>query len=263
MSHDKLCSFVIYNTDIGLDWKQQMLARLRRNILDSLAPVCEGKVVTVGKSSPKSYNDLQDLVNEHFGNAFPQCRKTLTRSLQELNNHSAVIVETGSSAWGVNSSMLFDAYVNSYGGSFHTVDKRLVPLVTLRGRVSKSTTLYCDDSIRFLGNISKSTERIDLVYLDSWDVDWYSPMPAAYHGLCELLKVLPNLRRAHGLLLVDDTPADSEIFHVETGIDPKVFDLCVSKYGVLPGKGGLILNYLQGSNIGTVIQHDYQLLVKF
>jgi hypothetical protein len=88
-------------------------------------------------------------------------------------------------------------------------------------------------------------------------------MPAAYHGLCELLKVLPNLRRAHGHLLVDDTPADSEKFNVETGVDPKVFDSCVSKYGVLPGKVDLMLNYSQDSNIGTVIQHDYQLLVKF
>ena len=240
-----------------------MFSGLRRTLVDSLAPMCTGKVMTLGTAVRKPLGDVGTLVDEHFGMSTPQCRKTITRSLQELNQRPAIIIETGSSAWGVNSSMLFDSYVNSFGGHFATVDKRLVPLATLKGKVTKRTTLYCDDSLNFHEMTVKAKDAVDLVYLDSWDVNWSYPLASGYHGLREMLAVLPILRKSNGILLVDDTPANPDIFHKETGLDKSVFESFVNTYGSLPGKGGLILNYLQGNNIGSVIQHDYQLLVKF
>jgi hypothetical protein len=240
-----------------------MLSTYKRMMVDVVAPLCTGKVKKVGQAVRSSHNDLGALLMEHFGGSNPQCRTTLTRSLHELHLKSANIVETGSSAWGVNSSLLFDSYVNSFGGHFDTVDKRLVPLLTLHGKVTAKTSMYCDDSVKFLNKIIATRDKLDLVYLDSWDVDWYSPLPSSYHGLNEMMAILPLLVKSHGMLLVDDTPADPTIFSKETGIEQSVFETFYNNYGIFPGKGGLILNYLRGANIGTVIQHDYQVLIKF
>jgi hypothetical protein len=111
--------------------------------------------------------------------------------------------------------------------------------------------------------MAKSDQQFNLVYLDSWDVDWREPLPAAIHGFHEFLTVLPMLVASQGLLLIDDTPLDNKLFASVTGHPPDVFDSFRAAYGFSPGKGGMIVEYLAKRNMAKKISHHYQVLYSF
>jgi hypothetical protein len=179
-----------------------------------------------------------------------------------LDEKPAVILETGSSAWGANSSLLFDNYVNSFGGTFKTVDIRLEPGLSLRTRCTVSSRMYCDDSIHFLEKMARTKNRIDLVYLDSWDVNWANPIPSAMHGLREFLAISKCLGKG-SLLLVDDTPADLSVMQKVQPDHVVEFRSFADDYGFFPGKGALIKQLLLATGKGKQIAHEYQLLWQF
>ena len=216
--------------------------------------------------SHKTPRSLTELVDAHFlRHSAPDhiCRPTLTKALNLLQCRPAVILETGSSAWGTNSSLLFDAYVTTFGGTFETVDIRVRPSVELEPLCSLRTTLYCNDSINFLKNWSLRNpgKKIDLLYLDSWDVDWANPNPSALHGLAELLEVLPHLH-AGSLLLIDDTPVDTAAFKLAQTSQAD-FEDYVAKQGFAPGKGALCRLLLKSLGRGSEVMHRYQSLWQF
>jgi hypothetical protein len=217
------------------------------------------------KSGTK-FDDLDQLIETHFTlHSEPAhiCRQTPTVALRLLGGRAATIVETGSSAWGSNSSLLFDAYVRSYGGTFETVDIRVAPSVAIQNRCSPSTNLYRDDSVSFLKkwNEANPNKKIDLLYLDSWDVSWQTPNPSALHGLAELLAVFKNLN-AGSLLLVDDTPVDPSYF-LSAQVQIADFKRYQEIYNFTPGKGALIKLLLNHLGRGKQIAHRYQLLWQF
>ena len=114
-----------------------------------------------------------DLVREHFAtrsNLSHANFKSMQEAISALCGRPSWIVETGSSAWGTDSSRLFDSYVATFGGRFWSVDSRLEPMLKLRKHMSKSSSMSCDDSVRFLKRwVDKySSHRVDLVYLDSF-----------------------------------------------------------------------------------------------
>lgn len=186
----------------------------------------------------------------------------MTRALSLLCQRPANIIETGSSAWGTNSSLLFDSYVNSFGGSFASVDIRRQPSRALRKICTPRSKFWCNDSVRFLKLFTQTCSRVDLVYLDSWDVDWSQPISSAIHGFNEYLILLPLLKQYGGLLLVDDTPSIEFV----GSMLPHLYDSCKqfeSEYGFLPGKGSLILSHCQLTGFGNVIEHQYQALIQF
>jgi hypothetical protein len=204
------------------------------------------------------------LIREHFATHSELSHvnfASFKQAISALNGRPCWIVETGSSAWGTDSSRLFDSYVATFGGRFWSVDVRLEPMLKLRKHISKSSSMSCDDSVRFLKRwIDRySCHRIDLVYLDSWDLDISNPMPAAIHGLKEFLAVAPALRDG-SLLLVDDTPASADWF-------PEALRASAEKYqathGLVPGKGMLIDLCLRGRADVTKISHRYQVLYRF
>jgi hypothetical protein len=172
-----------------------------------------------------------------------------------------VILETGSSAWGTDSSRLFDAYVATFGGNLWTVDIRLEPMRELRDGVSSKTTLICDDSVRFLERwVAQNPQRkADLVYLDSWDLEVEAPVPAGMHGLAEFFAVSPALGEG-SLLLIDDTPGDLDWYPEHMRPAAEEFH---SSYGLLPGKGMLVDLYLQTRADVTKVHHRYQVLYRF
>ena len=217
------------------------------------------------KSSTKFF-ELDQLIDSHFKlHSEPAhiCRATLTEALSRLEGRAATIIETGSSAWGTNSSLLFDAYVHSYGGTFETVDIRVAPSVVLQNRCSPSTRLYRDDSVSFLKKWSEANpnKKIDLLYLDSWDVNWQTPNPSALHGLAELLAIFENLKEGT-LLLVDDTPVDPSWF-LSAQVQIADFKKYQETYNFAPGKGALIKLLLTQLGRGKQIAHGYQLLWQF
>ena len=64
------------------------------------------------------------------------------------------------------------------------------------------TSIICQDSVQFLLNYKG---YIDLLYLDSYDVDMENPHDAAMHCLFELTSAMPHLKH-NSILLVDDSP---------------------------------------------------------
>lgn len=209
-----------------------------------------------------SYDDPLTLVTDHFRLRSSPDHVNVT-SLRDLfalmGGRPQTILETGMSAWGTDSTRLFDAYVRSFGGRFASVDIRPEPIERLRKEVGTATTLVCDDSVAFLQHwvAEHPGERADVVYLDSWDVDFSDPLPAAEHCLRELKAVTPALGPGT-LLLIDDTPGTIEEI---PGEPSAVHRELHTQYGAWPGKGMLVHQTLLERG-AELIHHRYQVLYR-
>lgn len=210
----------------------------------------------------KHFKTVQALVSGHFdrwSEPDHQNRQGLFLALSALSGKPAVIVETGTSASGTDSSRLFDAYVRSFGGAFYSVDIDAYPSHRLRFAKSSRTNFHVMDSVEYLKNFFKiSGEKfMDLVYLDSWDVDWSNPTASAEHGKRELIAIRPYLRSGT-IVVVDDTPATMNWI---PSSDQSVAAKFKLEYGVLPGKGAFHDNALKGIDF-TIIHHGYNLVMR-
>ena len=250
---------------------RQKLSELKRKIetrslqLISRLTSVNGKPRS-GASTREIVSCVDDVISTHFGSYATQdhpCRPTLSLALELLRGEPAVIIETGSSAWGANSSMLFDLYVSAFGGSFDSVDLRAEPSFTLSRKCSNKSRFWVGDSCSWLSSLGVVLSVApDLVYLDSWDVDPANPIDSAVHGLSEFLRLVPYLRKG-SLILIDDTPADYDVAcEVQGSKWASDWMESSKKYGFPPGKGSLILRYIEGLSGFDVIEHEYQLLIR-
>jgi hypothetical protein len=173
-----------------------------------------------------------------------------------------VIIETGSSRWGVNSTILFDSYVRKYGGRFWSVDIHQPTTNYLSGQVCPATTMVCNDSVAFLKDwvASNPDKQANFVYLDSWDIDWFAPEPAEKHGLTEFEAIRPALKPS-SVLLIDDTPADPYWTDDRSTNYTHLVNVYNDK-GELPGKGHLVVNTLKDDPSFHKIHHMYQVMWK-
>jgi hypothetical protein len=236
-------------------------------VLEAVAPLLAAtglplRVRGRGDGRP-SFASSDDAVRDHFATRSDPGHvnfDSFLETLRLLGDRPSVILETGSSAWGTDSSRLFDRYVSSFGGEFWTVDNRLRPLLELRRVVSAHTTLCCGDSVRFLERWVRSNpaRKADLVYLDSFDLDFAEPSPAGEHGLREFLAIRPALGPG-SLLLIDDTPAADWIPPTELARAEAFRE----RTGMLPGKGMLVERDLEHEPAAVKVHHRYQLLYRF
>ena len=238
-----------------------LIYKLKMRRYDFLSPFLCGKFIN-GKASRTKYRSLDDLVDDHFSDMEDHpCRNTLHHALSLLGLQSALIVETGSSAWGANSTVLFDSYVSSFGGDLKSVDIRATPMFTLQKKCSTQTQLFCDDSVRFLQRLVLQTDAPRLFYLDSWDVDWHNPLPSMLHGLHEFLSIKYLLKRGD-IILIDDTPINLSVLeavgsdHWSLGFKRQL------SQGIRGGKGSLVLDHVLYDDFAEVVLHDYQLLLR-
>jgi len=220
------------------------------------------EALALGTATRETFSSSTELIDHHFSehsDAHHPCHSTMARAIELLGEKPAHIIETGSSAWGTNSSLLFDAYVNSFGGTFESVDIRPEPARALGVLCCPNSRFFCDDSVSFLKRVERERPPIDLLYLDSWDLDWSDPLPSALHGLNEFLSIYPALRPG-SLILIDDTPLNAnELAHAHPN---QVEDYVASskKFGFSPGKGSLVKLWLRQQSIGQELAHGYQLL---
>lgn len=154
-----------------------------------------------------------------------------------------IIVETGSvrtkNNWAGDgqSTVLFDRYAQHREGCVvHTVD--IDPKVTHQclALVSDRVQAHTGNSITFLYQLAKcevAPSTSWLFYLDSYDVNWSDPYPAAAHHLQELVAISP-LIQPDTLIVVDDSPSQPR------------------------GKGFLIKDYAKAIG-ATILFCDYQL----
>jgi len=227
---------------------KNLTLELRRIYLSSL-----GKI--------KKFKTTDALIEYHFktwSDSDHQNRPGLTRALLLLNQEPAVIIETGTSAYGTDSSRLFNAYVQSFGGPFVSVDLRVQASQKLKKYMSKKTCFYVADSVDFLNNLEGFTglSHADLWYLDSWDVDWPNPLPSAVHGKSEYDLILSRLR-SKDLLVIDDTPGEISWIPKENHEEARKF---LNTYGALPGKGALVCVEIEASNNFRMVHHTYNIV---
>lgn len=103
------------------------------------------------------------------------------------------------------STIIFDKIINELEGTVQCVDIDPNACRFTKDRVSNRTMIYCGDSIRFLDSkereYEKLTRKIDLLYLDTHDLDGQSD--GALHCLYELLSIKGALRPG-SLVVIDD-----------------------------------------------------------
>ena len=156
-------------------------------------------------------------------------------------SHEPVIVETGTLREPHNyegdgcSTKLFDTWLKYNNGKLFSIDNDKAA-VTEAVRHCKRASIHLSDSVEWL---SKCNEEIDVLYLDSFNIqDWNNDWEAAAHHLKELLVSFFCLSPG-SLLVVDDN-----VKHPHTG--KKI------------GKGRLIREAMQASQMATLVHDGYQ-----
>lgn len=201
-----------------------------------------------------------DLVQAHYRRYSKSSH--VTRSgfdilASQLDGSPLEIIETGTAAHGIASTLLFDHICQTYGGTVTSIDIRLEPSV-VASRTTKKTDYIVKDSVVALQEVF--AERVEfphrlVIYLDSMDVDWNDPKPSSDHGFEEFM-VFGNLVPSGTLCLIDDTPKTLE------NVPSEVLESARSalrRTGILPGKGSKILSQL--SDDWIVLHHEYNLLL--
>lgn len=206
-----------------------------------------------------------DLVDAHFRSFVAhdqQCTAPGFRlALRLLGGRPARIVETGTSAWGVDSTLLFDSYVRHFGGRFDSVDLRALPSDRLRPVVGPSTHLHVGDSVAFLAGLTDEAgpHPVDLAYLDSYDLDWADPAPSEAHVVAEW-EALREVVGVGALVLIDDTPFDANWVPHPDLADAATAHLDAT--GSMPGKGARLLRELADDASVETLWHGYNVLLR-
>lgn len=180
---------------------------------------------------------------------------------------SPIILETGSSAHGVNSSILLASLARMGGGRFDTVDLNPATVQRVRAalheRFGADDKLVCHhgDSVAF---IAEYDGVANVVYLDSYDLDPGHFRESAEHGLQEFEKLLPKLDPHCALILIDDTPRTRDIFRKMCPPEYlQAVDQHMSSTGRLPGKGELIIEAIRDDKRFHILEWEYQLLLLY
>ena len=161
-----------------------------------------------------------------------------------------LIIETGCSRYDKNSegfdgdgfsTIIFDTFINQYGGEFRTVDINPENIVFAKAQVSEKTQFFCEDSVGYLWKLNKElTEQnryIDLLYLDSFDFEPSNPHPSSLHHVKELTAIFSRLKSG-SMITLDDNFGD-----------------CNNR----TGKGKYVEEFMK--DIGIPLQYDgYQLV---
>jgi hypothetical protein len=181
-------------------------------------------------------------------------------AISALKNRSSIIVETGTSAHGTDSTRIFDQYIRSFGGRFLSVDLDAYPSHRLAHQMSKKTELLVSDSVNFLSNLQNyAIHKVDLFYLDSRDVDCKEPEASAELGLVEY-NAVRHLLHSGTKLVIDSTPNSIHWIPDEFKKSAETFQ---NRYGVLPCKGAFVIRSLKEDSIDhQVLHHDYNLVIQ-
>lgn len=150
-------------------------------------------------------------LNQHYRDlghravAFDEITKRLERRGRDV-----LIVETGCMRQPGNwagdgqSTLVWDAFVNHNGGRVWSVDIDQAAVTLAKKSTSPKTMVKCMDSVVFLTYMAlKSGMKADLLYLDSFDIDWNHPAPSQEHHERELEAALPMLQTGT-IVAVDD-----------------------------------------------------------
>lgn len=188
--------------------------------------------------------------------------ETFKLAFQHLSNlqRPVCIVETGcvrnkgTFAGEGQSTILFDKFSECIPGSLvHSVDISSESTDMCKSLVSSRVQVHTMDSVNFLKHqcpkLINPYKCIDLLYLDSYDVNLNDPHDSAMHHMKELLAAMPLISQ-NTLILLDDSPSYASFFF-EQGQIKLASNLQIG------GKGKYIASYME--NIGAKpIAQSYQ-----
>lgn len=160
-----------------------------------------------------------EFFNAEVGSKLAHREETFRQMFEYLDNLSSPvnIVETGCARQKGNwagdgqSTLLFDRYINTRDNSSicFTVDINENSVRECMNLVSERTKVFQQDSVSFLSKLvseyAANNQTIDLLYLDSFDLDMNYWQPSAIHHLKELAVAIRALR-TDSLIVVDDCP---------------------------------------------------------
>ncbi|HEY4370632.1 MAG TPA: class I SAM-dependent methyltransferase [Burkholderiales bacterium] len=122
----------------------------------------------------------------------------------------ALIVETGSlrtpGEWlDGQSTLLWAEFAKVHPCEIHTVDLNPDAAVTVRQTCGDAVHAHTGDSVAFLHRMACAPQprQIDLLYLDSFDLDKEDPFPSAFHHMKELTSARPCIGPGT-IIAVDD-----------------------------------------------------------
>lgn len=154
------------------------------------------------------------------------------------------IVETGTTRGGESafeveggSTILFADWASRNGAMVYSVDLSREAVKSARKALlpyHKHVTVTQGDSIQYLQNFGSP---IDFLYLDSFDVDIFNPLPSQQHHLKEIQAAFPKLTK-NSIVMIDD---------------------CALPHG---GKGRLAIQYLRSKGWKIVCQ-AYQVIMVY
>jgi len=150
------------------------------------------------------------------------------------------------------STVLFDKYAQTHPGSVvQSVDIDAKATELCRSLVSSRVTVHTADSVRFLETaadaVQPDSQVLDLLYLDSFDLDKANPLPSALHHLMELTASTP-LIRPETMVVVDDS------FLTVQGIAGPNGQFQLVAEPTIDGKGKLIAEYARRVGAELVFQ---------
>ena len=127
-------------------------------------------------------------------------------AIAELLPEGCHIIETGTvrqiDNWEGDgqSTIVWDTLATNLGGTVTTIDIDPIGAELVAELELQATTAIVGNSLDVIPTL---TGHADLLYLDSFDVDFENPLPAAAHHLSELMAAL-NLLAPGSLVAVDD-----------------------------------------------------------
>jgi predicted O-methyltransferase YrrM len=131
-------------------------------------------------------------------------------AIAELLPEGCRIIETGTvrqiDNWEGDgqSTIVWDTLATNLGGTVTTIDINPIGAELVAELELQATTAIVGNSLDVIPTL---TGHADLLYLDSFDVDFENPLPAAAHHLSELMAAL-NLLAPGSLVAVDDNQDD-------------------------------------------------------
>jgi hypothetical protein len=165
-----------------------------------------------------------------------------------------IIVETGcvrnpnavAMAGEGQSTLLFDKYVSirNDGSRVYSVDINPDAVMICKSLVSNNVSVHEGDSVGFLYKLAKTLrnndEFINLLYLDSYDVDYNYWFPSAAHHLKELTAAWSAIDNST-LVTVDDCPLNANLIVDANG--QYAFDKFYKP--IVGGKGRLVAEFAE------------------
>ena len=138
----------------------------------------------------------------------------------DRKNRPVFVVETGcvrepgNWAGDGQSTVLFDRFASEWPGSaMYSVDINPSATALCKTLVSSNTQVHTGDSVSFLRHLAKNPperfRHLDVLYLDSYDVDFANPHPSALHHMKELVAAA-TLIGPLTLVVVDDAPSEAK-----------------------------------------------------